>query len=102
MLEAGMNAEHAAAIAPLCRGPHLLRAHRHDEALVAAPRRADAEQFEAVDKSAECALVLGGQYHSEQTACAREIALPERVTRIARQRRMQHTGDLRLARQPFR
>src|SRR6266571_359434 len=61
----------------------------NSQALIAAPGRADAEQFERVEKGVIRFLRHWLEHHAEQSRGAGKIALPDGVSGMARQRRMQ-------------
>src|SRR5207245_11017593 len=70
----------------------------HDQALEPAPGRADSVEFQAVDHRAERALgdaLL--EHHAEKAAGARKVALPDRMSRISGERRVEHAFVLGLA-----
>src|SRR5207245_9764789 len=74
----------------------------HDQALEPAPGRADSVEFQAVDHRAERALgdaLL--EHHAEKAAGARKVALPDRMSRISGERRVEHAFDLGLASDPL-
>ncbi len=72
------SACHLVAVRALCR------IERNDEALVAAPGIAHAEQLEAVQHGGEGGLRRGLQNDREKPARAGEVALPQRVARMRR------------------
>src|SRR5690606_18510555 len=91
-------------------GAQVVDRRRHDQALVATPGIADAEEPAPLAQGGERALALRGarrtrerlavELEREQAARAREIAPPELVPRMPGQRGMQYARDPRLALEP--
>src|SRR5215212_4971408 len=74
---------------------------RDDETLEAAPRGADTEQRQRIDEGVCCLLGHRLEHDAEQAGRAGEIALPQRMTRIGLQSRMQYARDFGARLEPF-
>src|SRR6202041_415515 len=74
----------------------------NDEAFKTAPRIAHAEQLERIEHGVDGFLWSWFKNDTEQAGGSGEIPLPDRVTRIAFERRMQHAQDLGPAGKPLR
>ena len=73
-----------------------------DEALVTAPGRADAKQLEPVHHAGHRRLVAGVHREPEQAGRPGEVPLPQRMTWIALQGRIEHPLHLRTRFEPAR
>src|SRR5688572_15981817 len=97
-----MEAERRSARIPRNRAPIGAAVEGHHEALVAAPRITHPEQLEPVQHGADRLAWSGFQDDGEEAGRAFEIALPDRVTGMALQRRMQHPRNLAPGFEPAR
>ncbi len=97
-----MQADHRAAALPARMAGQPRRRHHRHQALVAAPRRADGEQPQCIGDALGGVRLRAFEHERHQPVGAPEIALPQRVARIVRQRRMEHRPDARLRLQPVR
>src|SRR5437588_3337506 len=84
VFQADMDAHQRPLGLPAGRGAAAFREGRLDQALVAAPAGADAEQVERVDEGVDRFFRDRFQYEAEQPAGAEEIALPELVAGVLR------------------
>src|SRR3546814_49219 len=101
MLQPGMDAQGRAGRVPAGRGAHGGGVGQDHEALEAAPARADAEELDAVDQRHRRLAPAGLQDDAEEARGAGEVAPPDRVPGIGRQRRIEQAVDLRALAQPF-
>src|SRR5690349_13895681 len=87
ILEADLQADERASFpgTNAARAPQVGGDH---EALVAAPAVADREAFEALDEARDLRAARRGELDAEEARGPEEVALPERMARIARQRGM--------------
>src|SRR5207245_3128486 len=102
VLQASVDPEARPLVRPLRCRARLAWIEGHDQALEPAPGRADSVEFQTVDHRAERALgdaLL--EHHAEQTAGAGKISLPDRVSRVSGERRVQYAFDLGLASDPL-
>ena len=97
-----MEAQGRAFRRPARRGAAAFGVGRQDQALIAAPAGADAEQVERVDHRVDRRLGRRLEDHAEQSAGAEKVALPQRVARVFRQSRVEHARDFRPGLQPAR
>src|SRR5262245_11134511 len=97
-----MEAHRRSARRPGRGAAHVVAIERDDEALEAAPRRADAEQRQRIDESRHRLLRHRLEHNAEQAARAGEVALPDRVAGTALERRVKDLGDLRTPTEPAR
>ena len=102
VLKTDMEAQRRALGAPLRRRAIAARIERDDEALVAAPREAHAEQLKPVEHRGDGGCWHRLQDHREEPGGAEEIALPDRVLRVAREAGMEDARDLGALLQPAR
>src|SRR5262245_66103465 len=89
-----MEAHRRSARRPGRGAAHVVAIERDDEALEAAPRRADTEQRQRIDERVHRLLRHRLEHDAEQAARAGEVALPDRVAGTALERRAQDRGDL--------
>ena len=97
-----MEAEQGARGFPKGRGAVSGHAGRAHQALEAAPADPDREQFEPVQHRRHGLFRAGRERDPEQPRGAGEIAAPQRMARIAGQRRVEHPRDLRAVPKPSR
>ena len=75
---------------------------RNDQTFKPTPGPAQPEMAQAIDKSGDGGFGHRLQHQPEQAAGAGEITLPQGVTGVAFQTRVQDAGDFRARRQPAR
>jgi hypothetical protein len=102
VLQTDMKPQGRTARTPCGRGPIARTVERDDETFEAAPGKAHAEQIQGVEHDVDGRLRPRFQHDAEQAGSAGEIALPDRVPRIALQLRVQDPCNFRTALQPAR
>src|SRR5207244_13552807 len=75
---------------------------RHDQAFIAAPGIAAAEEHQTVKERGERFPRNGPEHNAEQSARAFKVAFPDRVTRIVFEGGMQYARDFRPSLEPAR
>src|SRR3954453_18384123 len=90
VFETDMEPESGAIRSPAGRAPAAFGLGRQDQALIAAPAGADAEQVEFVYQRIDRCFGRGVEHDTEQSAGAEKVAFPEPVAGVLRQGRVEH------------
>ena len=101
-LEADVKAHSRPARLPARRRTHRRAVEGNGKAFVAAPGGADAEQLKRIEKHEYRRLRHRLEHDAEKPRCAGEIALPQYVTRMAVQRRVEEMRYFRPGSYGFR